>query len=149
EKWAKPILEEESLLTAGEDFALAFSPERVYEGRVLEDIEERYPKVVGGIDQNSTELFSILYTRIAKKGVLKMSSPTAAELSKLFEGIYRDVNIALANELSKLCHRLDNDFEEVRIASNSQPFSHIHKPGPGVGGACIPFYPYFVIERAE
>ena len=149
EKWAKPILEEESLLAAGEDFALAFSPERVYEGRVLEDIEERYPKVVGGIDQKSTELFSILYGRIAKKGVLKMSSPTAAELSKLFEGIYRDVNIALANELSKLCHRLDNDFEEVRIASNSQPFSHIHKPGPGVGGACIPFYPYFVIERAE
>jgi nucleotide sugar dehydrogenase len=149
EKWAKPILEEESNLEAGKDFALAFSPERVYEGRVLEDIEERYPKIVGGIDQKSTELFSILYGRIAKKGVLKMSSSTAAELSKVFEGIYRDVNIALANELSKFCHKLDIDFEEVRIASNSQPFSHIHKPGPGVGGACIPFYPYFVLERAE
>ena len=149
EGWAKAVLEEESLLVAGEDFGLAFSPERVYEGRVLEDIEERYPKIIGGIDQKSTELFSILYSRIAKKGVLKMSSPTAAELSKLFEGIYRDVNIALANELSKFCQKLDIDFEEVRIASNSQPFSHIHKPGPGVGGACIPFYPYFVLERAE
>lgn len=149
EKWAKPILEEESRLAAGEDFALVFSPERVYEGRVLEDIEERYPKIVGGVDQKSTELFSILYGRIAKKGVIKMNSSTAAELSKVFEGIYRDVNIALANEFSKLCHRLDINFEEVRMASNSQPFSHIHKPGPGVGGACIPFYPYFVLEKAE
>jgi nucleotide sugar dehydrogenase len=149
EKWVKPILEEESLLVAGEEFALAFSPERVYEGRVLEDIEERYTKIVGGIDHKSTELFSILYGRIAKKGVLEMSSSTVAELSKVFEGIYRDVNIALANELSKFCHKLDISFEEVRMASNSQPFSHIHKPGPGVGGACIPFYPYFVLERAD
>jgi nucleotide sugar dehydrogenase len=149
EEWARPILEDESHLVAGKDFALVFSPERIYEGRVLEDIEERYPKVVGGIDQESTELFSTLYGRIAKKGVIKMSSATAAELSKLFEGIYRDVNIALANELSKLCHRLDVGFEEVRMASNSQPFCHIHKPGAGVGGACIPFYPYFVLEKAE
>jgi len=149
EKWVKPILEEESRLVAGEDFALAYSPERVYQGRVLEDIEERYPKVVGGIDRKSTELFSILYSQIVKKGVIDMSSATAAELSKVFEGVYRDVNIALANELSKLCHSLDIDFEEVRKASNSQPFSHIHNPGAGVGGACIPFYPYFIIEKAE
>jgi nucleotide sugar dehydrogenase len=112
-------------------------------------LEERYPKIIGGINPESTELFSILYSRIAKKGVVQMSSATTAELSKLFEGIYRDVNIALANELSKFCHSLNIDFEEVRTASNSQPFSHIHKPGVGVGGACIPFYPYFVLEKAE
>ena len=148
ERWAKPILEEESGLAAGKEFALAFSPERISEGRVLADLEERYPKIVGGVDQKSTELFSTLYSRIAKKGVVKMSSATAAELSKLFEGIYRDVNIALANELSEFSRSLNVDFEEVRAASNSQPFSHIHKPGVGVGGACIPFYPYFVLEKA-
>jgi nucleotide sugar dehydrogenase len=149
ERWAKPIIEEESGLSAGKEFALAFSPERVSEGRILVDLEERYPKIIGGINPESTELFSILYSRIAKKGVVQMSSATTAELSKLFEGIYRDVNIALANELSKFCHSLNIDFEEVRTASNSQPFSHIHKPGVGVGGACIPFYPYFVLEKAE
>lgn len=148
ERWAKPIIEEESGLAAGKEFALAFSPERISEGRVLADLEERYPKIVGGIDPESTELFSTLYSRIAKRGVVKMSSTTAAELSKLFEGIYRDVNIALANELSKFCRSLIIDFEEVRAASNSQPFSHLHKPGIGVGGACIPFYPYFVLEKA-
>ncbi|MFB0543690.1 MAG: nucleotide sugar dehydrogenase, partial [Candidatus Bathyarchaeia archaeon] len=149
ENWVKPILEEESGLKAEEDFALVFSPERIYEGRVLEDLEERYPKVVGGIGSRSTELFAILYCRVAKKGVLKMRNATTAELSKLFEGIYRDVNIALANELAGLCQALDVDFMEVRTASNSQPFCHLHKPGVGVGGACIPVYPYFILEKAE
>lgn len=149
ENWAKPMLEEESGLKAGEDFALVFSPERIYEGRALEDLEERYPKIVGGIGLRSTELFEILYRRVAKKGVLKMRNTTTAELAKLFEGIYRDVNIALANELAGLCQALNVDFVEVRAASNSQPFCHLHKPGVGVGGACIPVYPYFILEKAE
>ena len=148
EKWARNILEEESRLKAEEDFALVFSPERIYEGRALEDLEERYPKIVGGVGPRSTELFSILYSRIAKKGVLKMSSATAAELAKLFEGIYRDVNIALANELAKLCQTLDVGFTEIRGASNSQPFCHLHKPGVGVGGPCIPYYPHFILDAA-
>jgi hypothetical protein len=149
EKWARGILEGESSLRAEKEFALAFSPERIYEGRVLEDLEERYPKVVGGVGPRSTDLFATLYSRVAKRGVIRVSSATAAELSKLFEGVYRDVNIALANELAKLCETLNVDFPEIREASNSQPFSHLHRPGVGVGGACIPHYPYFVTEKSE
>lgn len=146
---ARRILEEESGLEAEREFALAHSPERVYEGRILKDLEENYPKIVGGIGPKSTEFFSTLYRRIAKKGVIEMSSSTAAELSKLFEGVYRDVNIALANELAELCQALDVDFMEVRAASNSQPYCHLHMPGVGVGGTCIPIYPYFIIEKAK
>lgn len=149
EDWARPILEEESKLKAEEDFALAFSQERIYEGRALEDIEEHYPKVIGGIGPRSTQIFSVLYSHMTKKGVITMSNSTAAELSKIYEGIYRDVNIALANELAKLCDGLDVDFTEIRAASNSQPFCHLHMPGTGVGGACIPYYPYFALEKAE
>ncbi|MEM2136730.1 MAG: nucleotide sugar dehydrogenase, partial [Candidatus Methanomethylicia archaeon] len=135
-------------LRVEEDFALAFSPERIYEGRALEDLEVRYPKIVGGVGVKSTEFFSTLYSRIARRGVIKMSSARAAELSKIFEGVYRDVNIALANELADLCSAYNVDFFEVREASNSQPFCHLHKPGVGVGGACIPVYPYFLFEGA-
>lgn len=78
-----------------------------------------------------------------------MRGATEAEISKLFEGVYRDVNIALANDLAKLCQAMNIDFAEILEASNSQPFCHLHKPGVGVGGACIPYYPYFLLERAE
>ncbi|MEM0211640.1 MAG: nucleotide sugar dehydrogenase [Candidatus Methanomethylicia archaeon] len=149
EVFAKGILEDESGLKAEEDFALAFSPERIYEGRALEDLEVRYPKIVGGIGPKSTEFFASLYGRIAKKGVIMMSSARAAELSKIFEGVYRDVNIALANELASLCSFYNVDFFEIRSASNSQPFCHLHKPGVGVGGPCIPVYPYFLLECAS
>jgi len=100
EGWAKPILEEESGLEVDGEFALVFSPQRIYEGRALEDLEERYPKIVGGVGPRSTELFTAIYQRIARRGVIRMSGSTAAEASKLFEGVYRDVNIALANELA-------------------------------------------------
>jgi len=90
------------------------------------------------------KIFSLLY----KKGVIKISSIKTAEAEKLFEGIYRDVNIALANELSAVCEKLGIDFWEARNAANSQPFCHIHKPGIGVGGACIPIYPHFILEVA-
>jgi len=149
ENLAKLLLEKESGLKAEEDFALVVSPERIYEGRVLEDLEERYPKVVGGVGPRSLELFSILYSRIARKGVYKMSSATAAELSKLFEGLYRDVNIALANELAGLCQAYGVDFMEARAAANTQPFCYLHRPGVGVGGLCIPIYPYFIAEKAD
>ncbi|MCS7367506.1 MAG: nucleotide sugar dehydrogenase [archaeon YNP-WB-062] len=149
ETFAKSILESESGLRAEEDFALAFSPERIYEGRALEDLEVRYPKIVGGVGQRSTHFFSLLYRRITKRGVIEMGSARAAELSKIFEGVYRDVNIALANELAALCSAYGVDFFEVREASNSQPFCHLHKPGVGVGGPCIPVYPYFLFESAS
>ncbi|MGC8937130.1 MAG: nucleotide sugar dehydrogenase [Candidatus Methanomethylicaceae archaeon] len=149
ENLIKPILEKESGLRAETDFGLAYSPERIYEGRALKDIEDNYPKVVGGIGPKSTEAVASLYECIAKKGVIRLKGPREAEASKVFEGIYRDVNIALANEFAKFCNSAGIDFMEARMAANSQPFCHIHLPGIGVGGLCIPIYPYFLIGVAE
>ncbi len=142
----QPILESVSGLKAGKDFFLAYSPERVYIGRAVKDIEVNYPKVVGGVGRKSLEIAAEFYSNIASKGVIKLSSPRAAEFEKLAEGVYRDVNIALANELALASMRLGVDFFEVREAANSQPYSHIHLPGPGVGGYCIPLYPYFLAK---
>ncbi len=144
----KPILES-SGLKAGKDFGLAYSPERISEGRALRDIVESYPKIVGGIDERSTNVAAVLYSFIAKKGVIKVSSDIVAEFEKLAEGVYRDVNIALANELADLSRRMGINYDEVRRAANSQPYSHLHKPGTGVGGLCIPIYPRFLIWEAS
>jgi len=140
----KPTLERVSGLEAENDFCLAYSPERIYIGRAIEDLEERYPKIVGGTGPRSNEIVGTLYGKIAKKGVKIMNSPTAAEFEKLAEGVYRDVNIALANELAILAAELGIDYGEVAEAANSQPFCNLHKPGIGVGGACIPFYSLFI-----
>ncbi len=145
----KRILEEEGNLKVEEDFALAYSPERIYEGRALRDIEENYPKVVGGVGPKSTDVVAALYECVAKKGVIKLKRAREAEASKVFEGVYRDVNIALANELAKFCDSAGIDFIEARSAANSQPFCHLHLPGIGVGGLCIPIYPYFLTSVAE
>lgn len=144
----KSRLEEVSGLTAGRDFHLAYSPERIYVGHALQDIESNYPKIVAGINEASAEYVARFYSKIALKGVIKMSSIRAAEFSKLAEGVYRDVNIALANELALLSELLGVNYYEVRDAANSQPYCHLHLPGPGVGGPCIPVYPYFLIEKA-
>ncbi|MGB9718159.1 MAG: nucleotide sugar dehydrogenase [Thermoproteota archaeon] len=144
----KPILEEASGLKADEDFALAYSPERISAGTVLADYLEKYPKIIGCDSVRSLKLVAKLYSAIVKRGIITMSSTIAAETEKLFEGVYRDVNIALANELALLCEKIGVAYDEVRAAANSQPFSHLHKPGIGVGGACIPVYPYFIIETA-
>ncbi len=140
----KPILEEKTGLRAEQDFYLAYSPERVYIGRAVRDIEENYPKIIGGAGPKSTEIAAEFYEGIAVKGVIRMSNPTAAEFEKLAEGVYRDVNIALANELAIAAMKMGVDYYEVRKAANSQPYSHLHLPGPGVGGYCIPIYPYFL-----
>ncbi|MEM0123665.1 MAG: nucleotide sugar dehydrogenase [Conexivisphaerales archaeon] len=131
------------------NFYVSYSPERIYEGRALKDIEENYPKITSGAGERSLRLASEFYGKIAKRGVVKMSSIEAAEIEKLAEGIYRDVNIALANELALLCEKFKIDFWEVRNAANSQPFCNIHRPGAGVGGNCIPLYPYFLIYSAN
>ncbi|MEM1509366.1 MAG: nucleotide sugar dehydrogenase [Thermofilaceae archaeon] len=141
----KPALEEASGLRVEEELLLAYSPERIYIGRSVQDIEERYPKIVAGVGPRSTEAAKNLYLKIAKRGVIELSSPTAAELEKLAEGVYRDVNIALTNELAKLCTKLGIDYREVREAANSQPYCHLHVPGVGVGGYCIPVYPRFLM----
>ena len=144
-----PILEKESGLSVEQDFFMIYNPERIYEGRAIEDIEERYPAVIAGAGPKSLEIANTLYSMVFKKGVFKMSSMRNAETEKLLEGVYRDVNIALANEMAKFCEKIGVDFWEARDAANSQPFSHIHKPGAGVGGACIPVYPQFVLHTAD
>ena len=145
----KPILEEKSGLKAGKDFGLGFSPERTYSGRVIEDVTVRYPKIVGGINQRSTERMAMFYETFVQKGTIKMSSTKAAEAVKVFKGVYRDINIAIANEFAKLAEGMKLNFYEIREAVNSEPFGNIMLPGAGVGGHCIPVYPHFLIENAR
>ncbi len=144
----QPILEEGSGLKAGGDFHLAFSPERVDPGR--EDWTTRTtPKIVGGIDEASTEAAADLYRR-ALDTVHKVSSPEAAELTKLLENIFRSVNIALVNELAQLCDRMDIDVWEVVDAAATKPFGFMpFKPGPGLGGHCIPIDPFYLTWKAR
>ena len=144
-----PILESESGLKVERDFYMVYNPERIYEGRAIEDLEERYPAIVGGAGPKSLEIGAKLYSLVAKKGVVKMDTMRTAETEKLLEGVYRDVNIALANEMARLCQSLGVDFWQAREAANSQPYCHIHKPGAGVGGACIPIYPQFILHAAR
>lgn len=144
-----PVLEKESELHVEQDFFMIYNPERIYEGRAIEDIEERYPAIVSGAGPKSLEIGAKLYSMVAKKGVIRISNMRTAETEKLLEGVYRDVNIALANEMAKFCEKVGVNFWEAREAANSQPFSHIHKPGVGVGGACIPVYPQFILHTAD
>lgn len=144
-----PILEKNSNLKADRDFNLIYNPERIFEGRAVQDIEENYPAIISGYGKNSIKFAELLFSIISKKGVLKMPSLAEAEAEKLFEGAYRDVNIALANELAEYCEKIGIDFWETRKGSNSQPFCHLHYPGTGVGGLCIPVYPKIIIESAK
>ncbi len=130
------------------DVLISYSPERIAAGRAVLDVEEHYPAVVSGIGPRSLRFARDLYGLVARAGVIAMSSMEAAEAEKIFEGVYRDVNIALANELAKVADAYGLDFEEIRAAANSQPYSHIHSPGAGVGGTCIPIYPWFLAENA-
>jgi nucleotide sugar dehydrogenase len=144
-----PIVERESGLNVTSDFCMIYNPERIYEGRAVKDIEENYPAILSSIGPKSKEIAFTIYSFIFKKGVLLLDSIRTAEAEKLFEGVYRDVNIALANEMAKFCEAAGIDFWQARDAANSQPFCHIHKPGIGVGGACIPVYPQFVLDVAK
>ncbi len=144
------MLESESRLKAGEDFYLAFSPERVFTGRVFEDLR-KYPKLVGGINEASGNAAKNFYEQVldfderfdlAKpNGVWDLGSSEASELAKLAETTYRDVNIGLANQFARFAADNGIDVYSVIDACNSQPFSHIHQPGIAVGGHCIPIYP--------
>ena len=140
------LIEKESGLRVGKDFGVAHAPERTMSGRVIKDITESYPKIVGASDPETLEVVKGIYETINKRGVIAVSSLTAAEAVKVFEGIYRDVNIALANELAIYAEKLGIDVWEVIDAANSQPYCHIHRPGAGVGGHCIPVYPYFILN---
>jgi nucleotide sugar dehydrogenase len=147
-------IEKYSSLRAGVDFFVAFSPERVFTGRIFSDLR-RYPKLVGGIDKESSLRTKNFYESVLdfdertdlvhENGVWLMSSAEAAEFAKLAETTYRDVNIALANQFAKHASQLNLNITEVIEATNSQPFSHIHTPGIWVGGHCIPVYPHLYL----
>ena len=144
----RPIVAEESGLDPGE-FGVAFCPERTSSGRALRDIRGAYPKIVGGVDDESARVAELIYGEISSNEVIPVADAATAESVKLFEGLYRDVNIALANELATLADDLGIDVTEAIEAANTQPFCDIHSPGPGVGGHCIPYYPYFVMTRVD
>ncbi len=142
-------LEAASGLREGRDFHAAHSPERVYSGRIFADLEN-YPKLVGGLDTVGEERTSERYRRLLDTPekpveVRSMGGAEAAELTKLAETTYRDINIAFANELARHADQIGVDIDGVIDAANSQPFSHIHRPGVAVGGHCIPVYPRFYL----
>jgi UDP-N-acetyl-D-glucosamine dehydrogenase len=143
-----PILEAGSGLVAGRDFHLAFSPERVDPGRT-DHTTKTVPKVIGGIDEASTDAAAALYGS-AVDTVHRVSSPEAAELTKLLENIFRSVNIALVNELAQLCDRMGIDIWEVVDAASTKPFGFMRfEPGPGLGGHCIPIDPFYLTWKAR
>ena len=148
-RW-KPKLEQVSGLVAGRDFHLVFSPERVLTGRVFADLR-RYPKLIGGLDAVGADRARAFYEQVLQfderpdlvrgNGVWDLGSAEAAEMAKLAETTYRDVNIGLANQFARFAADNGIDVHQVIEASNSQPYSHIHLPGMSVGGHCIPVYP--------
>lgn len=148
-RWA-PMLEKHSGLIEGSDFHVVFSPERVLTGRVFADLR-KYPKVVGGLSEAGEKLGIGFYESVLDfddradlnrpNGVWGVGSAEAAEMVKLAETTYRDVNIGLANQFARFADRVGLDVYQVIEAANSQPYSHIHQPGIAVGGHCIPVYP--------
>lgn len=148
-RW-KPLIEEVSGLTEGVDFHLVFSPERVLTGRIFSDLR-RYPKLLGGLSAEGAAHAKEFYEAVLDfddrpdlprlNGVWDLGSAEAAELAKLAETTFRDVNIALANQYARFAAEHGIDVHTVIEASNSQPYSHIHRPGIAVGGHCIPVYP--------
>ena len=140
-----PALAAASGLVAEEEFFTVFSPERVYSGRIFADLAA-YPKLVGGLSDAGEQRGAELYGSFLEAEIWPMGSAEAAEMVKLAETTYRDINIAFANELARFADRAGIDVERVIEAANSQPFSHIHSPGIAVGGHCIPVYPRFYLE---
>jgi UDP-N-acetyl-D-glucosamine dehydrogenase len=139
-----PRLGELSGLRAEDEFFTIHSPERVYAGRIFNDLRS-YPKLVGGLSDAGERRGIELYSSFLDAEVRGMGSAEAAELTKLAETTYRDVNIALANEFARFADSRGIDVQRVIDAANSQPFSHIHHPGIAVGGHCIPVYPRFYL----
>ncbi len=149
-------LSDVSGLQPGQDFLVVYSPERVLSGRVFADLA-RYPKLIGGIDEPSARRAHEFYNSVLQfddrpdlarpSGVWDLGSAEAAELAKLAETTYRDVNIGLANQFALYAERIGVDIHGVIEACNSQPYSHLHRPGIAVGGHCIPVYPWFYLDN--
>lgn len=148
EELLKPILEESGLV-CGKDFHLAFSPERVDPGNLIYKTKNT-PKVVGGVTPECTEIAAAMYEAILEAPVHKVSSPAIAEMEKILENTYRNVNIGLVNELAILSHKMGINFWEVVDAAKSKPYGfQAFYPGPGLGGHCIPLDPYYLSWKAR
>ena len=148
EELLKPILEAGGL-KCGEDFYLGFSPERVDPGNKQYKTKNT-PKVVGGIGKDSTEVAAALYRSVLAGGVYEVSSPAVAEMEKLLENTYRNINIGLANEMAIICHRMGINVWEVIEAAKTKPYGfQAFYPGPGLGGHCIPLDPFYLAWKAR
>ena len=149
EELLKPILEQGSGLVCGEDFYLGFSPERVDPGNLLYKTKNT-PKVVGAIGADATEVISHMYRAVLESEVFTVSSPAVAEMEKILENTYRNINIGLINELAMLCNRMGINIWEVIDAAKSKPYGfQAFYPGPGLGGHCIPLDPYYLSWKAR
>ncbi len=149
EELVKPILEEGSGLKCGEDFYLGFSPERVDPGNLIYKTKNT-PKVVGAIGEDAAEVISAMYRAVLESDVFVASSPAVAEMEKILENTYRNVNIGLVNELAMLCNKMNIDIWEVIEAAKTKPYGfQAFYPGPGLGGHCIPLDPYYLSWKAR
>ncbi len=149
EELIKPILEEGSGLKCGEDFYLGFSPERVDPGNLIYKTKNT-PKVVGAIGADATEVIAAMYRAVLEGDVHEVSSPAVAEMEKILENTYRNINIGLVNELAMLCEKMNISLWEVIDAAKTKPYGfQAFYPGPGLGGHCIPLDPYYLTWKAR
>ncbi len=149
EELIKPILEEGSGLKCGEDFYLGFSPERVDPGNLIYKTKNT-PKVVGAIGEDATAVIASMYRAVLDGDVWEVSSPAVAEMEKILENTYRNVNIGLVNEIGRLCHEMGISMWEVIDAARTKPYGfQAFYPGPGLGGHCIPLDPYYLTWKAR
>ena len=145
----KPILEEGSKLKCGEDFYLGFSPERVDPGNLIYKTKNT-PKVVGGVGKDATLVIAAMYRAVLEGDVYEVSSPAVAEMEKILENTYRNINIGLVNEMAVLCNRMGINLWEVVDAARTKPYGfQAFYPGPGLGGHCIPLDPYYLSWKAR
>lgn len=149
EELIKPILENGSGLICGRDFYLGFSPERVDPGNLIYKTKNT-PKVVGAIGEDAVEAISAMYRAVLDSEVLSVSSPAVAEMEKILENTYRNINIGLINEIGRICHKMNISVWEVIDAAKTKPYGfQPFYPGPGVGGHCIPLDPYYLTWKAR
>ena len=149
EEMIRPILEKGSGLTCGEDFYLGFSPERVDPGNLIYKTKNT-PKVVGAIGKDATEVIAAMYREVLEGEVYEVSSPAIAEMEKILENTYRNINIGLVNELAMLCNKMNISLWEVIEAAKTKPYGfQAFYPGPGLGGHCIPLDPYYLTWKAR
>lgn len=149
EELIKPLLEQGSGLKCGEDFYLGFSPERVDPGNIIYKTKNT-PKVVGGIGKDATEVIAAMYRAVLCSDVFEASSPAIAEMEKILENTYRNINIGLINELAILCNKMGINIWEVIEAAKTKPYGfQAFYPGPGLGGHCIPLDPYYLSWKAR